>query len=153
MSRRGVGGVWGGGVSLIYFLNEIKTNQSCRAVGRKQRYLFVLLSLFFPKFVWSRADGSDSFCRYSNIFYGTGLDFFFFPSIILFYFFRSIQIYICILYIKGVGGNDATSRSLTISSDCKVSLINTVQKMIAIIKHLIATPTLSSCKLDHPAAA
>lgn len=44
------------------------------------------------------------------------------------------------------------SFSQTISSDCSVSLINTVQKVIAIIKHLIATLPLCDLSKLHPPA-
>lgn len=61
--------------------------------------------------------------------------------------------------MKGRGGGKrrkkiATSCSFsqTISSDCSVSLINTVQKVIAIIKHLIATLPLSDLSKLHPPA-
>lgn len=55
---------------------------------------------------------------------------------------------------KGKGKKNATSCSFsqTISSDCSVSLINTVQKVIALIKHLIATlPLCALPELPPPA--
>lgn len=60
--------------------------------------------------------------------------------------------------MKGRGGRERKKMqplavfSQTISSDCRVSLINTVQKVIAIIKHLIANLPLSDLSKLHPPA-